>query len=97
MDNFEDYPFGGRKAKVFSYTQDNLAAVIDPPASVVLIEFEGGGQGVLRPHRSRPREGGSGHAGGDDVQEAAVRPGSHQLLLEGSAGKVKEEIDARKH
>jgi uncharacterized OB-fold protein len=44
MDNFEDYRFNGRKAKVFSYTQDNLAAVIDPPASVVLIEFEGGGR-----------------------------------------------------
>ncbi len=44
LDNFEDYKFGGRKAKVFSYTQDNLAAVIDPPASVVLIEFDGGGR-----------------------------------------------------
>jgi len=44
LDNFEDYRFNGRKAKVFSYTQDNLAAVIDPPASVVLIEFEGGGR-----------------------------------------------------
>ncbi len=44
QDDFEDYPFAGRKATVFSYTQDNLAAVIDPPASVVLIEFEGGGR-----------------------------------------------------
>ncbi len=44
LDTFEDYRFAGRKAKVFSYTQDNLAAVIDPPASVVLIEFEGGGR-----------------------------------------------------
>jgi 3-hydroxy-3-methylglutaryl CoA synthase len=44
QDNFEDYNFMRRKAKVFSYTQDNLAAVIDPPASVVLIEFEGGGR-----------------------------------------------------
>jgi hydroxymethylglutaryl-CoA synthase len=44
QDDFDDYNFARRKAKVFSYTQDNLAAVIDPPASVVLIEFEGGGR-----------------------------------------------------
>jgi 3-hydroxy-3-methylglutaryl CoA synthase len=44
QDDFDDYNFIRRKAKVFSYTQDNLAAVIDPPASVVLIEFEGGGR-----------------------------------------------------
>lgn len=44
QDEFDDYNFAGRKAKVFSYTQDNLAAVVDPPASVVLIEFEGGGR-----------------------------------------------------
>jgi hydroxymethylglutaryl-CoA synthase len=44
QDNFDDYNFARRKAKVFSYTQDNLAAVIDPPASVVLIDFEGGGR-----------------------------------------------------
>jgi len=44
QDTFDDYNFAKRKAKVFSYTQDNLAAVIDPPASVVLIEFDGGGR-----------------------------------------------------
>ncbi len=44
QDDFDDYNFVRRKAKVFSYTQDNLAAVTDPPASVVLIEFEGGGR-----------------------------------------------------
>jgi hydroxymethylglutaryl-CoA synthase len=44
QDDFDDYNFARRKAKVFSYTQDNLAAVIDPPASVVLVEFEGGGR-----------------------------------------------------
>ncbi len=44
QDAFEDYPFAHRKATVFSYTQDNLAPVIDPPASVVLVEFEGGGR-----------------------------------------------------
>ncbi len=44
QDTFDDYNFVRRKAKVFSSTQDNLAAVIDPPASVVLIEFDGGGR-----------------------------------------------------
>ncbi len=44
QDNFEDYNFVRKKAKIFTYNQDNLAAVIDPPASVVLIEFEGGGR-----------------------------------------------------
>jgi len=44
QNDFDDYDFAGRKATVFSYTQDNLAAVIDPPASVVLVEFEGGGR-----------------------------------------------------
>jgi uncharacterized OB-fold protein len=44
QDDFEDYNFAGRKAKVFSFTHDRLAPVIDPPASVVLIEFEGGGR-----------------------------------------------------
>ncbi|NQT48518.1 MAG: OB-fold domain-containing protein [Chloroflexi bacterium] len=44
QDDFEDYNFARRKATVFSYTQDNLAPVVDPPASVVLVEFEGGGR-----------------------------------------------------
>jgi len=42
--DFDDYNFARRKAIVFSFTQDNLAAVVDPPASVVLVEFEGGGR-----------------------------------------------------
>lgn len=44
QDDFDDYNFARRKATVFGYTQDNLAAVVDPPASVVLVEFEGGGR-----------------------------------------------------
>ncbi|RLC95205.1 MAG: 3-hydroxy-3-methylglutaryl CoA synthase [Chloroflexi bacterium] len=44
QDDFDDYCFARRKATIFSYTQDNLAPVIDPPASVVLVEFEGGGR-----------------------------------------------------
>ncbi len=44
QDNFEDYNFSRKKAEVFSFTHDNLAPVADPPASVVLIDFEGGGR-----------------------------------------------------
>ena len=44
QDDFDDYNFARRKAMVFSYTQDNLAPAIDPPASVVLVDFEGGGR-----------------------------------------------------
>ncbi|MFO8101225.1 MAG: OB-fold domain-containing protein [Dehalococcoidia bacterium] len=43
-DDFEDYNFSRKRAKVFSYTHDNLAPVADPPASVVLVDFEGGGR-----------------------------------------------------
>ncbi len=44
QDDFEDYCFSALKAKVFSFTNDQLAPSIDPPSSVVLIEFEGGGR-----------------------------------------------------
>ena len=44
QDDFEDYNFARRKAKIFSFTHDRLAQVADPPASVVLIDFEGGGR-----------------------------------------------------
>jgi 3-hydroxy-3-methylglutaryl CoA synthase len=44
QDDFEDYCFARRKANVFSFTHDQLAPVDDPPASVVLVEFEGGGR-----------------------------------------------------
>jgi uncharacterized OB-fold protein len=44
QDDFDDYCFARKKGTVFSYTQDRLAAVVDPPASVVLVDFEGGGR-----------------------------------------------------
>ncbi len=43
-DDFEDYCFARRKASIFSFTHDMLAPVVSPPASVVLIEFDGGGR-----------------------------------------------------
>jgi len=44
QDNFDDYNFAKKKATVFSFTHDNLAPVADPPATVVLIDFDGGGR-----------------------------------------------------
>ena len=44
QDDFDGYCFSGKNGTVFSYTHDQLAPVIDPPASVVLVDFEGGGR-----------------------------------------------------
>lgn len=43
-DQFEPYRFADKKATVFTFTQDNLAAYADPPATVAVIDFEGGGR-----------------------------------------------------
>jgi len=47
QDDFDDYSFARKKAAVFSYTQDMLAPAVDPPSSVVMIEFEGGGRSLF--------------------------------------------------
>jgi len=47
QDNFDDYNFANKKATVFSFTHDNLAPVADPPASVVIIDFDGGGRALF--------------------------------------------------
>ena len=44
QDDFDDYNFSRKKGTIFSYTQDNLAPVANPPATVVMIDFEGGGR-----------------------------------------------------
>ncbi|MCP4701134.1 MAG: short-chain dehydrogenase, partial [Gammaproteobacteria bacterium] len=40
----EPYPFSDKIGKVVSYTGDNLAASLDPPAVYGRVEFEGGGK-----------------------------------------------------
>ena len=47
VDNFEDYNFARKKATVFSFTQDMLAPSLDPPTSVAMIDFEGGGRSLF--------------------------------------------------
>jgi hydroxymethylglutaryl-CoA synthase len=44
QDRFEDYRFARKRGKVFSFTHDSLAQVADPPSSVVLVDFDGGGR-----------------------------------------------------
>ncbi len=40
----EPYAFAHAKGKIFSFTADNLAASVDPPATYGQIDFEGGGK-----------------------------------------------------
>jgi uncharacterized OB-fold protein len=43
-DNFEDYRFSDKKAEVFTYSIDHLAASPMPPTVFAVINFEGGGR-----------------------------------------------------
>ncbi len=44
MDEMEDYPFAERKGKLFTFTADNLAFSMNPPALYGVVDFEGGGR-----------------------------------------------------
>jgi hydroxymethylglutaryl-CoA synthase len=46
-DNFEYYSFSDKKAKVFSFCHDHLMATIDPPVTVAVLDFEGGGRMLI--------------------------------------------------
>jgi hydroxymethylglutaryl-CoA synthase len=46
-DNFEYYSFLDKKAKVFSFCHDHLMATIDPPVTVAVLDFEGGGRMLI--------------------------------------------------
>lgn len=43
-DDFEDYRFSDKKAKLFTYTLDRLGPTLDPPLTVSVIDFDGGGR-----------------------------------------------------
>ena len=47
VNEFEDYEFANRKAKVLMFTGDMLAASVDPPAVYGLVGFDGGGRTLL--------------------------------------------------
>jgi len=42
---FEDYRFADKQGKVFNFTQDSLAEWDDPPVTMTVVDFEGGGRG----------------------------------------------------
>ena len=44
INQMEDYRFSDRKATVFTYTGDNLAYTLNPPAVIGVADFEGGGR-----------------------------------------------------
>ncbi|MCL6559566.1 MAG: OB-fold domain-containing protein [Firmicutes bacterium] len=44
VDQMEDYRFSDKKAYLFTYTGDNLAASPNPPAVYGIVDFEGGGR-----------------------------------------------------
>ncbi len=44
IDQMEDYRFANKKAKVFSYTGDNLSFSINPPSVYGVVDFDGGGR-----------------------------------------------------
>ncbi len=46
-DEFEEYKFADKRAKIFSYTHDNLATTEDPPVTNTMLDFEGGGRGMF--------------------------------------------------
>jgi hydroxymethylglutaryl-CoA synthase len=46
-DQFEPYRFADKKAKIFTFTHDNLAASSDPPETVTMIDFDGGGRAMF--------------------------------------------------
>jgi len=46
-DNFEYYLFSEKNAKVFSFCHDHLIATIDPPVTVAVLDFEGGGRMLM--------------------------------------------------
>jgi 3-hydroxy-3-methylglutaryl CoA synthase len=46
-DEREDYRFSDKKARIFTYTADNLAVTPDPPQVYAMIQFEGGGRSLF--------------------------------------------------
>ena len=44
VDQMEGYRFSDKRGVLFTYTGDNLAASIDPPAIYGLVDFDGGGR-----------------------------------------------------
>jgi 3-hydroxy-3-methylglutaryl CoA synthase len=46
-DDFDDYRFADKRARVFNFTHDHIATTPDPPATNLIIDFDGGGRGMF--------------------------------------------------
>ena len=46
-DDFEDYRYADKRAKIFNFTHDYIATTPDPPATNVIIDFDCGGRGMF--------------------------------------------------
>ena len=47
VDQMEPYKFSDKRGKVFTYTEDSLADSNDPPTTVTVVDYEGGGRGIF--------------------------------------------------
>lgn len=47
VDQMEPYKFSDKRAKIFTYTEDRLADSNDPPTTVTVVDFDGGGRAVF--------------------------------------------------
>ena len=43
-DEFDDYKFSDKKAQIYTFSQDNVNPLVDPPKIICTIDFEGGGR-----------------------------------------------------
>jgi hydroxymethylglutaryl-CoA synthase len=48
VNEMEGYGFSGKRAKLFSYTVDNMSFTLNPPFLFGLVDFEGGGRFVFQ-------------------------------------------------
>lgn len=46
-DEFEPYRFGNKKGRLTSFSHDYLAVSDDPPNTIAIVDFEGGGRGAF--------------------------------------------------
>lgn len=54
--DLEDYRFADKKATIFTFTQDQLAAGADPPNTITVVDFEGGGRSAFEMTDREPSE-----------------------------------------
>ena len=55
-DEFELIRLSDRQAKIFTFTNDNLAPSPNPPASVAVVDFDGGGRWTFDVTDRDPKE-----------------------------------------